>query len=193
MPWEKQFNEAEVVEKAMRAFWENGYAATSLADLVERTGIGRGSLYSTFRDKHELFLASLRMYDERMRRSKLQELESSHPPREAIRQLLLAFTANVNKRGGNHGCFLTNTALELSTRDPEAAAIVAASQQEIEEFFARSIRRGQSDGDIGTSVDAADTARGLLATLIGLIVLTRSRPDRRLLDSIVADAMGRLE
>ena len=40
---------------------------------------------------------------------------------------------------------------------------------------------------------AADTARGLLATLIGIIVLTRSRPDRRLLETIVADAMRRLE
>jgi TetR/AcrR family transcriptional repressor of nem operon len=193
MPWEKQFNESEVVEKAMRAFWENGYNATSLGDLVERTGVGRGSLYSTFKDKHDLFLAALRMYDDRMRRRKLEELESSHSPREAVRQLLLAFTAGVSKRGGNHGCFLTNTALELSARDPDAAAIVAASQEEIEKFFLRSIRRGQAEREIPASVDAADAARGLLATLIGLIVLTRSRPDRRLLESIVADAMRRLE
>lgn len=193
MPWEKQFNESEVVEKAMRAFWENGYNATSLGDLVERTGVGRGSLYSTFKDKHDLFLAALRMYDDRMRRRKLEELESSHSPREAVRQLLLAFTAGVSKRGGNQGCFLTNTALELSARDPDAAAIVAASQEEIEKFFLRSIRRGQAEREIPAAVDAADAARGLLATLIGLIVLTRSRPDRRLLESIVADAMRRLE
>ena len=192
MPWEKQFNETEVVEKAMRAFWERGYAATSLAELVQRTGVGRGSLYSTFRDKHDLFLASLRLYDDRVRRQKLAELEARHSPTAAIRHLLQAFTSDVNERGGNAGCFLTNTALELAAHDAEVGRIVAKSQEEIEAFFARAIRRGHASKEISSSIDADDTARGLLATLIGLLVLTRSRPNKRLLKAIVEDAMRRL-
>lgn len=193
MPWEKQFNETEVVEKAMDAFWERGYASTSLADLVERTGVGRGSLYSTFRDKHELFVASLRLYDERMRSRRLAELEARYAPRDAIRQLLLAFTRNLRESGGNRGCFITNTALELAAHDPEIAAIVSTAQSEIEAFFVRMIRKGQADGEIPVHVEATSAGRGLLATLIGVIVLTRSRPEKRLLDGIVADAMRRLE
>lgn len=193
MPWEKQFNETEVLEKAMEAFWERGYASTSLADLVERTGVGRGSLYSTFRDKHELFVASLRLYDERMRRRRLADLEARSAPREAIRQLLLAFTRNLRESGGNRGCFITNTALELAAHDAEIAKIVATAQSEIEDFFVRMIRKGKASGEIPATVDAASTGRGLLATLIGVIVLTRSRPEKRLLEGIVADAMRRLE
>lgn len=193
MPWEKQFNETEVVEKAMGAFWERGYASTSLADLVERTGVGRGSLYSTFRDKHELFVASLRLYDERMRSRRLAELEALHAPRAAIRELLLAFTRNLRDPGGNRGCFITNTALELAAHDAEVAKIVSTAQTEIEGFFVRMIRKGQASGEIPAQLDAADVGRGLLATLIGVIVLTRSRPDKRLLESIVAEAMRRLD
>jgi TetR/AcrR family transcriptional repressor of nem operon len=192
MPWEKQFDMDEVLDRAMQAFWARGYQATSLQDLVKCTGINRGSLYSTYTDKRALFIAALRRYDTKYRRELLTRLETEHEPREAIHQLFLAFTSQISEEGGNRGCFLTNTALELAAHDPEVGRLVATSQQEIEAFFARMIKQGKAQGQIPANVKSAETAPGLLASLIGLIVLTRSRPDRALLDSIVADAMRRL-
>ena len=193
MPWQKQFDAEDVLDKAMQAFWERGYEATSMQDLVDRTGVNRGSLYATYGDKRDLFLASLRMYDDRMRRGMLADLEARCEPRDAIRRVFLAFTQNVSERGGNRGCFLTNTALELAQHDAEVGRIVATAQSEMEAFFARSIKKGKSRGDIPAHVKAADCARGLLASLLGLVVLTRSRPDKALLRSIVDDAMRRLD
>jgi TetR/AcrR family transcriptional repressor of nem operon len=192
MPWEKQFDMDEVLDRAMQAFWARGYQATSLQDLVKCTGINRGSLYSTYTDKRALFIAALRRYDSKYRRELLARLETEYEPREAIHQLFLAFTSQISEEGGNRGCFLTNTALELAAHDPEVGRLVATSQQEIEAFFARMIKQGKAQGQIPANVKSAETARGLLASLIGLIVLTRSRPDRALLDSIVVDAMRRL-
>jgi TetR/AcrR family transcriptional repressor of nem operon len=192
MPWEKQFDVDEVLDKAMQAFWNRGYEATSMQDLVDRTGINRASLYSTYRDKHALFLAALRMYDNTLRRKRLAGLESDYGPREAIRQLFLAFTSKVSERGANRGCFLTNTALELAAHDPEAGKIVAHAQKEIEAFFARMIKKGQAEGAIAPHVRPKEAASGLLASLIGLAVLTRSRPERALLQAVVDDALGRL-
>jgi TetR/AcrR family transcriptional repressor of nem operon len=54
------------------------------------------------------------------------------------------------------------------------------------------IKKGKSQGAIPADVKPSETARGLLASLIGLIVLTRSRPDRHLLNGIVDDAVKRL-
>jgi TetR/AcrR family transcriptional regulator, transcriptional repressor for nem operon len=193
MPWEKQFDVNEVLDKAMQAFWSRGYAATSMQDLVDCTGINRGSLYSTYRDKHELFLAALRMYDNTLRGKRLADLESRYGPREAIRQLFLAFTLQVSEKGGNRGCFLTNTALELAAHDPEARDVVAHAQKEMEAFFARMIRKGKGQGEVAPHVKPAETASGLLASLIGLVVLTRSRPERALLRTIVDDAVRRLD
>ena len=189
MPWEIQFDRDEVLDKAMQAFWSRGYEATSMQELVERTGINRGSLYATYGDKRALFLASLRMYDVRMRRKRLAALEASSTRREAVRRLLEAF-ADVS--GEKRGCFLTNTALELASHDAMARTIVARAQTEIEGFFERMIRKGQAEGDIPARVPPRETARGLLAALIGLAVLSRSRPDRGLLASIVEEAAGRL-
>ena len=193
MPWEKQFDVDEVLSRAMMAFWTNGYSATSMQDLVECTGVNRASLYATYGDKHALFLSALRLYDENNRHRLLAELESKHRPLEAIRQLYLAFTAQVSEKGGNRGCLLTNTALELAAHDKNAAAIVANSQAQIEAFLARMIRKGKASGEIAAHVKTAECARGLLASLVGVIVMTRSRPEKALLQSIVDDAMRRLE
>ena len=192
MPWEKQFDIDGVLEKAMRAFWARGYEATSMQDLVTCTGINRGSLYATYGDKRALFLAALRMYDERMRRRLVADFESTCSPVEAIRRMFLAFTAQVAKTGGNRGCLLTNTALELAAHDPEIGRIVAHAQEEIEAFFGRMIRKGKARGEIRADVKPAEAARGLLASLLGLVVLIRSRPEPMLLQSIVDDARRRL-
>lgn len=192
MPWEKQFDKQAVLEKAQEAFWSRGYEATSMQDLVDCTGINRGSLYATFGDKRALFLAALKSYDD-SRCKMLAEFEALDPPRDAIRGLIQAFTNFVFDGGSNRGCFLTNTTLELAAHDKEIGAIVADALHDVEMFFARKIRKGKATGDIPAHVKVTETARGLLASVLGLFVLLRSRPEKALLQSIVDDALRRLE
>ncbi|MCB1519018.1 MAG: TetR/AcrR family transcriptional regulator [Hyphomicrobiaceae bacterium] len=192
MPLEKRFNKQEALGQALEAFWSRGFEATSMQDLVDCMGINRGSLYATFGDKRALFLAALASYDER-RRHMLAGFEKRYEPRDAIRQVFLAFTRDVSEAGGNKGCFITNTALELAAHDREIRKLVATAQANVEDFFVRMIRKGKSAGDIPQHVRPAETARGLLASLLGLLVLTRSRPEGTLLKAIVDEAMRRLD
>lgn len=83
MPWAKYFDETEALEKAIRAFWAHGYEATSMQDLLDCTGVNRGSLYATYGDKRTLFLAALRMYDNKMRRELRADLAARNTPHEA--------------------------------------------------------------------------------------------------------------
>lgn len=192
MPLEKTFDVTETLDKVMRVFWAGGYEATSIQDLVDCTGVNRGSLYATYGDKHALFLAALHQYDRWLRNEVLSEAERRTSPREAIRQTFLAFMTSA-RDGGNNGCFLTNSALELAPHDPEVRRIVAGTQKHVERTFSRLIRRGKVLGEIPAHVKPGEAARGLLAALIGLAVLSRSRPEPSLLQSVVADALRRLE
>lgn len=193
MSAEKKFDRDEVLDRAMQAFWARGYQATSIQDIVELTGVNRASLYQTYGDKRELFLACLKLYDETRRRQVLEKLEASNPPLEAIRGLFAGFAAVAMRRGGAKGCFLTNVALEIAPYDPAVRRFVARSHKEIESFFGRMIRKGNKQGAIPDYVKPDETARGLLAALLGLIVLTRSQPDRQLLTGVVDEAMNRLK
>ena len=193
MPWNKQFDQDVVLDRAMQIFWKNGYAATSMQDLVDTMEINRASIYATFGDKRSLFLASLRMFDASVRLEVLSRLRLGRKPAAAVRDLFESFLEQAMDGGFSRGCLITNTALELAAHDPEVAGIVADAQTEIECFLKDRILAGQAAGEIRFELDAAATAKGLLASLIGLMVLIRSRPEKSLLKSVVSEALGRLK
>ena len=198
MPWEKSFDTDDVLGKAMAAFWARGYAATSMQDLVECMGIGRGSLYAAFGDKRRLFLRALAHYDDRHRRRWTERLSAFASPRQAI---LAAFDEVIaaTLEGSRNGCLLINTSLEVSPHDGEIAAVVAQALDGMEAFFRAMVQRGQAAGEMPPALDAAETARGLLALLAGLRVLSRSRPEETLMRAVARQAEvllgpeGRLE
>lgn len=192
MPWEKNFNIDDVLDRAMRAFWSRGYAATSMQDLVDCTGVNRASLYATYGDKRALFLAALRKYIGEHCRHEIEVLETEPSPRRAIEKMF-RFLFEKEMAAGNNGCFVTNTALELSAHDSEVAAIIAGAQSEFEGFFRRMIERGQAAGEFDAGISAKEMARALLSSFIGLAVLSRSRRDPRIVNTVVKAALAQLE
>jgi TetR/AcrR family transcriptional repressor of nem operon len=187
MPWEKTFDTEDALGKAMAAFWARGYEATSMQDLVDCMGVGRGSIYAAFGDKRRLFMRALALYDERHRRGWTERLSGLASPRRAI---LSAFDEVVAATldGSRDGCLLINTGLEMSPHDAEVAAAVSMALGEMEAFFRVMVRRGQVAGEIAMDIDTDEAARGLLALLAGLRVLSRARPDEALLRAVSRQA-----
>ena len=185
MPRPRQFDTEDVLLKAMDLFWRRGYQATSMQDLAACMGLGSGSIYNEFGDKHGLFVRALQHYDKVWRKDWMAELARSSSPRQAV---LGAFEAAIGAAvtdGSRDGCLLINTALELSPHDPEVADIVARAFGDMEEFFRASIAQGKILGEICDSVAEDGTAGALLGLLIGLRVLVRSRPEEPLLRAIM--------
>lgn len=172
MPWEKSFDEETAIENAMRVFWEKGYEPASIADLLEGTGLNRGSLYNAFGGKQQLFVKSLRKYDQD-RQAMLARLEALDDPKQAIATFFDTTVAKTVADTDHKGCFLFNTALQINMHDEEVNAIVTNGVREIEAFFRRSIEVGQARGDIPRRLDPEATARALLAWIVAIRVLGR--------------------
>ncbi|UUZ81262.1 TetR/AcrR family transcriptional regulator [Paenibacillus sp. P26] len=51
-----------MLHQAMLVFWEKGYEAASIPDLLKAMGLSRSSLYETFTDKETLYLEALQHY-----------------------------------------------------------------------------------------------------------------------------------
>ena len=183
----KEFDEHEALMKAMRLFWVHGYKATSIQDLVDGMGIGRGSLYGTFGGKRSLFMRALRHYDTE-RANLFTGLSKSKPPRQAVLNPFESVVETVLDQGSRDGCFLVNTALELSAHDPEIRSVVAEGFADAEAFFRNMIELGQASEEISNTVDPDSTARTLHTLLLGMLVLARSRPERMLFQAIVKQA-----
>ena len=189
MPWHKNYDETEVVENAMKAFWNRGYEATSIDDLVEATGINRGSMYHAFSGKRALFLRALRHYDQIYRAAHLGRIEAEYKPRDAIVAVFEAAARRPNQ-DTPPGCMLVNTALELSPHDPEIRRFIDRSMRAVERFFFARIEAAKQEGSIGEALDSRTTARTLLGLLLGLRVLVRANAPRSTTDTVASQAVG---
>ena len=189
MPRKKEFDVDAVLDKAMRAFWKYGYQATSLNDLLDCMQIQRASLYNAFGDKRTLFLNTLHRYDLVYHRSPLTKRMKTASPRQAIVALFQDRVTLEQEKDVRYGCFLVNTALELSPHDPEVAEIVGTALTYLEkQFFRRLIEKSRAIGEIHKSVRPAPTARALTSLFIGMVVLSRGHPEKLLLQSIANQA-----
>ncbi|MDQ0889655.1 AcrR family transcriptional regulator [Paenibacillus sp. V4I9] len=82
MPRPKEFDQEIALDKAMELFWQQGYERTSIQDLVEKTGVHRGSLYDTFGDKNQFFLTCLDRFRQVSNHRLFSILDEPGSPRE---------------------------------------------------------------------------------------------------------------
>lgn len=187
----RKFDEDAVLDAAMLCFWSRGYEATSIRDLIEKTGLAGASLYNAFSDKRAFYQRALDHYVEGSIGERIRRCEAMGP-REAIE----AFFAEIVKRSlddkEHKGCMLVNAALDVAPHDPAVREFVAGVLLRLEAFFLRNVRQGQADGSIATSHSAEELARHLLGILMGVRVLARVRPDRTLLEGAVRPALALL-
>jgi TetR/AcrR family transcriptional repressor of nem operon len=177
----------------MHLFWDRGYHAASVEDLVREMGIHRGSLYDTFGDKHSLFLEALRHY-ESVYASKLVGLLDGEPSgRRAVEKFFRKVAADCSSEKGGRGCFFANSIVEMFRHDPETARALGKGFSEIERALFRAVKRGQDAGEISRRLGPRETARFFAACLVGLRVVEKSSPSPRVLKDIVRGALSVME
>lgn len=177
----------------MQCFWARGYEATSVRDLAEGMGITGASLYNAFGDKRTLYQRALNHYLDQTVRERIERLESSLPPREAIAAFLQEVIERSLSDRQRRGCMLVNSALELAPHDADFRRVVADELAHIEDFFRRCVQSAQQVGAVTTTQNAEDLARLLLSVLLGIRVLARTRPQRVLLEGVVRPVLSILE
>lgn len=173
----RQFDVDDVLARALAVFWQRGYEATSIQDLVDAMGINRGSLYATFGDKRQLFIRALRNYCGGHIDAMLAELQQLPSPSARITSLFEREAEAAVADGARNGCFLTNIALERAAHDPEIEAIIDRGLRSIESFLYRNLVAAQTAGQIRGKRDLKEMTHQLLASLLGLHLLSRATRD----------------
>ena len=189
----REFDEAAVLDAAIERFWQRGYEATSVRDLADEMNIAGASLYNAFGDKRSLYERALNRYLDQTFRERIRRLEPSLPPGEAI----VVFLQEIIKRSltdkQRRGCMLVNSAIESAPHDSKYLEIVAIFLDEVERFFFRCVTKGQRNGSITKAHSAEDLSKSLLGILLGIRVLARVRPERKLLEGLVRPVFGLLD
>jgi TetR/AcrR family transcriptional repressor of nem operon len=181
----KDFDEKDVLSKAVCLFWHKGYNATSMQDLVDHLGISRSSLYDTYGDKHTLYLRALDAYQQAGIKRIDDVITKAATAKEAITQLITLFTNEILHDEQQKGCFMVNAEIETAPHDTEVNELITKNEQAMEDAFYKVVSHGQKSGDITAKTDARALARFLMNTVKGIRVSVRSVKDQAYFDDII--------
>ena len=182
----REFDADAALERAMQAFWAQGYKATSLDRLCAATGLSRSSLYAAFGGKRALLHRSLDRYQEQGAARITAALARPGPVRDAIAAFVGDLIDRIVDGPGRRGCFIGNCAAELARGDRVTAARVRRSLERIEGLFRDALARGRARGEIPASADVESLARFIVSGIQGLRLVGKANPDRAALESIAS-------
>ncbi|MFC8346678.1 TetR/AcrR family transcriptional regulator [Streptomyces sp. NPDC057280] len=184
----RSFDRATALEKAILAFWEHGYEATSVSDLTRVMGIGAPSLYAAFGDKRALFEEVVVEYGRRYGSFGERALAEEPTARAAVARMLREAAHEYTAPGRPHGCLVihaatncTSAEVEASLRDRRNANIAA---------FESRIRADIAAGELPADTDAAALARHAGAMIQGMSQQARDGASREELEALAEIAMA---
>ncbi|MGB2926796.1 MAG: TetR/AcrR family transcriptional regulator [Limnothrix sp.] len=170
------FDRDVALEKAMDLFWEKGYHATGLTELLERMGIKRQSLYNAFGSKHDLFLAAIAHYGKTVVHRLETRLTGAGSPLENIQNFFYR-TAENAQTTSCRGCFVVNSMVELAPHDPQVAAEVERLSQQVEKAFEQTLNQAIAAGELPPDFDCPGVSRYLYHIILGLNARTKGSPN----------------
>lgn len=177
----KEFDEEEVLDKALQLFREKGYNGTSTQDLVDKLCISRSSMYNCYSDKHNLFLQVIRRYRETVTEGLVANLKSAPALKPVLHQV---FEGVIGNEEG--GCFLASCALEAGPWKPDVAELVRENMEAVEQALTEAIKKAQHTGEISKSWTPKKLAGYLYNNLNGLMLMLSFGADKKTCRDIAA-------
>ncbi len=188
----RTFDEADVVRSARNQFHRSGYAGTSLDDLCRVTGLGKGSLYASFGDKHDLFLRAFDLYCQEIVTETRADLQGSGRAYLLLLGHVRAMAKATVADRKHLGCLMAKGAAELSSTDPEVITRARATVTDLRAALADCIAMAQQEGDLAAHADPDRLAALILAVLRGVEALGQAGADPDLIHAAAEQAIDLL-
>lgn len=181
----REFEPEQALLAITETFWAKGFEGTSLQDLVESTGLKKGSLYAAFGDKRAMYHAALRTYDTQEITKAVGQLRQPGTPVQKIGRLFDAVLQGVASGASVKGCLICNAAIDQAPTDEAARTMLSASIGRMERALTEALG--------GSGQALRRKAQGLLASYFGLRVMAKSGAALPLLEAIRDEALTRVE
>jgi TetR/AcrR family transcriptional regulator, transcriptional repressor for nem operon len=174
----RDFDEGDVLDRAVDIFWRQGYEATSLDQLLAAMKLGKGSMYHNFGNKREVFKLALDRFMHNFTSWFTTEIGKAKDPIDFIRDFFMTIPRqDINDH--RKGCFLGNTVAELACIDPGLEKMAVKHLATIEHTFHKYIKEAQANGRLKSKENAKLIARHLINLWNGLNITRRMYPDQQ--------------
>lgn len=160
-----EFNECEIIDKAMNVFWEKGYQATSMQDLVDAMQINRSSIYNTIGDKHQLFMKCISSYFDNAMIEIKEKVAKETSAKQALINIITdkaSWIVDCEK-----GCLGIKTVFEIAPEDNEVRKLMSQNNEIFLQFLAEVVQKAIDDKELDGSEDAMLMAEYIMTSFTG--------------------------
>ena len=172
-----------IVEKAAPLFNQKGFEGTSLADLMQATGLQKGGIYRHFSGKKEL---AAEAFDYAWEKAVQERQEGVAEVPDCVDRLKKAIDNFVERRAGlvPGGCPLMNTAVEADDGNPMLRARAKKALQGWIERLCEIAAEGIEKGEIEHRIAPQQLSRLIIGSLEGALLISRLQNDQEPLRSM---------
>lgn len=185
----REFDEDEVLDRALTLFWQKGYDGTSFSDLVEKTRVARPGLYAAFGNKESLFFRALDLYDSKFGGYFTDALDRPRS-RDVVEAILKGSIAVTTQGSGRLGCMALNSALGCSDDSEPIQAEIVRRRVIAESDLKRRFERAKAEGDLAKTADPASLAALVMSVMHGSAVKAKAGASKRLLEKAADDFLA---
>ena len=161
----------------MDRFWTHGFETTSMADLVECTGVHRGSLYATFGNKEAIFVAALRRYGQKYGIDAMRPALESATPIAAMKQFIWDRFDDYVAGRNVCGCLVSNSLACARPEDGKVFEELSTMLGLREQLLIQAMIRGKESGELSEASNPQALGSYLNTFLLGITLQVRTRPD----------------
>ncbi len=171
---------AMIIEKAAALFNQQGYAGSSMSDIMQVTRLQKGGIYNHFRSKDDLALQAFDYAVSQIQKRYREAWASKQHAVERLQAIVDVFRIYINNPENpiiKGGCPLLNTAIESDDAHP---ALKARAQQAMDSWrllFRRIIEKGLKKGEVNPNIDADEVASIMISLLEGSIMMSKLNDD----------------
>ena len=172
-------------------FWRNGYAQTSMAEIVEATGMNRYALYSSLGNKREIFLAALDAYFNEGREIFAPILQdTSHAPLDRIRNCMSTYADHMEEK--KNGCFICHVATQEMDHDPKINEAVHSYIDKILGYIESAMADAEANGSLNPNLTPRMAAQIAFDAEMSMGIYAKAAADRATLDRIIDNTIAAL-
>lgn len=177
MARKKEYDKEKVLELATNLFWEKGFKATSIGDIVKATGLNKYSMYEEFKNKEGLFKEALFTYTNRLQKENIALLSKEPLGLKNIESFLLnrvSYATSDNSKG----CMVVNCLVEKESLNDELFSDVQALFLGYENQILKCLKSAQKNGEISNTKDLKVLTKYIVNFSSGLMVNGKSSQNK---------------
>lgn len=159
-----------LIECAAKLFWENGYSATGISEILKQTGLPKGSFYFYFKSKDDLASAVTEYYQKIL----LEQFQSSSQENdwESFIEEIFDYLSVRTSGQTFAGCPYAVMGMETALSKPAVASVFMEGLKKFEQIFQKVLLYSGLPQD-----HAAILSRRMLSIYQGYLLLGRINGD----------------